>query len=292
VYDEAGTATKLVGVTLDITERKMLEEELERRVRQRTIELATANENLERSNKELEQFAFVSSHDLQEPLRKIQTFAHMLYERNRDELNEQGRTYLDKMMSASKRMSKLINDLLNFSRLQRSEERFVPTDLNNILSNIENDFELLINQKQAVIHSEGLPVIEANPLEMNQLFYNLLGNALKFSKEDVSPEITLSSKRLSTEEIAENDKLIKDKEYYRIVVSDNGIGFSQQYAHKIFEIFQRLNTRSEYEGTGIGLALVHKIILNHQGIIYAESEEGVGSSFYMILPATQIKTGA
>jgi len=184
-------------------------------------------------------------------------------------------------------MSKLINDLLNFSRLQRSEERFVDVDLNTVFKNIENDFELVINQKKAVVKASPLPVIEAIPLQMNQLFYNLIGNSLKFSLAGVSPVIQIDCAKLTPSEVSGRPLLNPRNTYYKLVFRDNGIGFNQQYEHKIFEIFQRLNTRLEYEGTGIGLALCSKIVQNHGGQIYAESEEGKGASFFIILPEKQ-----
>jgi two-component system CheB/CheR fusion protein len=209
----------------------------------------------------------------------------MLVERNKNQLDDRAISYLDKMMNASQRMSKLISDLLNFSRLRRSEERFVPTDLNEILSNIINDFELLISQKKAKIIADKLPVIKANPLQMNQLFYNLISNALKFSRPDIPPVIEISCRLVTGKKVAHQVPLNPETNYYELIVRDNGIGFAQQYAEKIFEIFQRLNARSEYEGTGIGLALVNKIVEQHKGAIYAVSEEGKGSAFYLLLPA-------
>lgn len=251
---------------------------------ERTKDLKEANENLERSNRELEQFAFVTSHDLQEPLRKIQTFANIIFEKNQDLLDERGRDYLDKMMHASKRMSKLINDLLDFSRLRKTEENYIETDIDKVFSEVSNDFKMLIKQKQAVITREGLPVIEANTLQMNQLFYNLLSNALKFNKHGVPPVILVKARKLSESEVSRFQELSKQQVYHEISITDNGIGFPQEYAEKIFEIFQRLHPRSRFEGTGIGLALVKKIINNHKGVVYARSVEGEGATFHIVLP--------
>ncbi|MGB8194677.1 MAG: ATP-binding protein, partial [Chitinophagaceae bacterium] len=209
---------------------------------------------------------------------------NMLYEKNKDSLSENAKEFLQRMNSASKRMSGLINDLLNFSRLSRTEESFGAVDLNNVLAEIKNDFELIIAQKNATIASDKLPVIEAIPLQMNQLLYNLMGNALKFTHDDTPPVINISCSLASTE-TKEANTLPVDDVYYQIVFQDNGIGFNEEYSSKIFEIFQRLHVRSEYEGTGIGLALVNKIILNHRGRITAKSQEGKGASFTMLLPA-------
>src|SRR6059058_2388759 len=187
VYNEEAVPVRMLGTMMDITREKEAEihlkeseeryrnlaADLDLRVKSRTKDLSEANERLERSNKELEQFAFITSHDLQEPLRKIQTFGHMLHDNYGNELDVKGKNFLDKMLSASQRMSKLINDLLNFSRLRQTGEGLVRTDLNEVLENIKNDFELVIQQKGAVIEQSSLPSIEANPLQMNQLLYNL-----------------------------------------------------------------------------------------------------------------------
>jgi PAS domain S-box-containing protein len=300
IYNEEQKPVRMLGTMIDITAEKeaeirlreseekyrQLAQELETRVDQRTRDFSESNSNLERSNKELEQFAFVTSHDLQEPLRKIQTFGNMLHDHYEGAIGEKGKNYLEKMLNASQRMSKLINDLLNFSRLRQSEG-YVATDLNELLANIKNDFELVINQKKAVIKHDRLPVIDANPLQMNQLFYNLLSNALKFTNENTVPVIEIHCLETNSERVKEFPYLNKDKKYFEVVFTDNGIGFPQEYAKKIFEIFQRLNARSEYEGTGIGLALVNKIVDNHKGIVYARSEEGKGSAFHILLPAKQ-----
>ncbi|MGN6401576.1 MAG: sensor histidine kinase, partial [Flavisolibacter sp.] len=294
---------RMLGTMMDITDQKnaelklreseeryrQLTQQLELRVTQRTKELSEVNANLERSNKELEQFAYVTSHDLQEPLRKIQTFANMLSENHSTGLTERAKSFLDKMQNASQRMSKLINDLLNFSRLRQSGESFTAVDLNEIFNDVRNDFELVIKQKNAVIKSDNLPVIEANSLQMNQLFYNLISNALKFTKPDQPPVIEITCNKMKAGQTNGFAGIDWNKEYYELVFSDHGIGFAEEYSHKIFEIFQRLNGRSEYEGTGIGLALVKKILENHKGSVYAVSEEGKGSSFHILLPAVQTK---
>ena len=283
------TPHALIKKQLEQSEQKyrQLAGELEIRVENRTMDLIEANKQLERSNKELEQFAFVTSHDLQEPLRKIMTFSNMLYEKNKDQITGQAKWFLDRINNAASRMSKLINDLLNFSRLQRSSDSFLEVDLNNVLHNVELDFEVMINQKKASIKADHLPLIEAIPLQMNQLFYNLISNSLKFTTDDVLPVIEISCRRLSSLEVTQRPLLSEDKSYFELTFADNGIGFNQQYEHKIFEIFQRLNTRLEYEGTGIGLALCSTIVQNHNGQIHAESEEGRGARFYVILPEKQ-----
>ncbi|NLR78107.1 ATP-binding protein [Chitinophaga eiseniae] len=257
---------------------------LEAMVEQRTNELLEANFYLRKSNQELEQFAYITSHDLQEPLRKIQTFAGMLYNNSKDVLPETSRIYIDKVMLSAKRMSQLISELLDYSRLIHVKDPFVETDLNDILVKVLNDFEVLIGQRDVQINIGNLPCLMASPLQMNQLFHNLLGNAIKFSSSRRKPVIEIYAERLGVADIAALPELDTGREYNAIVVKDNGIGFDQIYSDKIFQIFQRLNDRTAFEGTGIGLALCSKIAINHKGIIYATGIPDQGACFRVILP--------
>jgi light-regulated signal transduction histidine kinase (bacteriophytochrome) len=291
--DMDGRIIGVIVVAIDVTEmvqaRKALEQNearLEKDVEKRTEELSRANEALRHSNKELEQFAFVTSHDLQEPLRKIQTFAYRLRERNEQHLDGKSDEYFNKLLNAANRMKTLINDLLNFSRLINSGD-FMRVDLNEIRKNVQNDFELIIEEKSATIVSDHLPEIDAIPLQMNQLFTNLIGNALKFSAANRKPVITLSSKILSPNETEQFPALNRNADYIRITFADNGIGFDNAYKERIFEMFQRLNERSLYEGTGIGLALCSRIVANHHGTIYADGSNGAGAAFHVVLPVLQ-----
>jgi two-component system CheB/CheR fusion protein len=280
----------------DITERSILEgklkmfsEELENKVQERTQLLKESNSDLEHSNKNLEQFAFIASHDLQEPLRKIKTFSNMLSNSLGDKLSNDGAVLIDKICAASDRMSVLINDVLKFSRIENVKNKFVEINANDILKNVLNEFNVLITQKNAVVNTNALPVIEAVPLQLYQLFYNIINNSLKFARVDVRPIITISSRNLDEGEIRKYPNLSTQLSYCEILFEDNGIGFNNQYKEKIFLIFTRLHTRDKFPGTGIGLGLCKKIALNHQGDIVAEGRENEGSSFHVILPITQVK---
>ena len=296
-----GKVSQLIAVSRNITEKKIADQQLvkfseglELNVKERTNDLKILNSELEYSNKELnqansqlQQFAYVASHDLQEPLRKILTFTNRLSDKYNDELNPDAKSLIKKINEASGRMRILIQDLLNYSYLLNHEKLFVKTNLNVVLENVLEDFELLIEQKNAIVNFTKLPEIEAIPLQMNQLFYNIIGNALKFSIEDKSTVINITSNKLTATEIKKYPSLISNLTYYEIIISDNGIGFEDKYNKQIFTIFQRLHNKSSYSGTGIGLALCKKIMENHGGEIFAISEEGSGAEFHIILGETQ-----
>ena len=256
--------------------------ELEKQVLERTLSLKKTNMELERSIENLNQFAFIASHDLQEPLRKIQVFSSLLTDRLENHVSDDAKTIIKKITSSTKRMSHLINDVLNFSTLLNYEGSLVKTDLNEVLQNVMADLDFLIEEKQAAVTVGNLPVIKAIPVLINQLFNNLISNALKFSKADVAPKVTISCQALGAEEIKNNPSLNNEVAYWQIIVRDNGIGFNQHYADQIFIIFQRLNTR--YTGTGIGLTLCKKIVHYHDGAIRAESNENEGAAFFIVLP--------
>ena len=271
----------------DITEKENEKNEIfesKKLLEEKTKSLAEAITRLEQSNQNLEQFAYVASHDLQEPLRKIKTFADRLQTTARlDKFNDEEKLFLNKIVEASNRMSILINELLSFSKLSNIQN-FVETDLNEIYSTAFKDLELVIQQKKAIINTEHLPVVHAIPLQMSQLFYNLINNALKFSRDNIAPVLTISCTMINKKEKNAHPDLNNELDYYKILFSDNGIGFKQEMAEKIFDIFQRLVSRSEYPGTGIGLAICRKIVVNHNGIIFATSKENEGTVFNVILP--------
>lgn len=281
-YSAEGFFLGYIGSSVNINEQKNAKKVLENSVIERTQELKRANEELRRTNKELEQFAYVSSHDLQEPLRKIQTFSELLL--NKTDKNTTERIYIEKICNSALRMSELIRDLLNLSKVSNVDQEFLDTDLSKIIENIKGDFELLIREKRAVFRIEKLPVVKAIPIQMNQLFYNLLNNALKFSER--TPVIKITCSEVNASQLKEYNikEEIKEKSYLKITIKDNGVGFDQDYADQIFVIFQRLNDRSKFAGTGIGLAICKKIVDNHNGFIVAESKINEGSTFHIFLP--------
>jgi two-component system CheB/CheR fusion protein len=283
-YSSDGTFAGYIGSCTEVHDKKMYNQELEKKVRQRTKDLQAINMELQRSNGELQQFAYVASHDLQEPLRKIMTFADRI-ERFKENLPEAGALYLSKIVDSSQRMTRLIDDLLNLSRLSKTDDKFQKVNLNDVLNNVLVDFELAIQQKKAEVVIENLPIINAIGLQMEQLFHNLLSNAFKFSKEDAPCVIKVSCRYLTSSEVAQSTELSNKLKYAEIKVEDNGIGFSEEFAERIFVIFQRLNEKAVYPGTGIGLAICKKIVSNHGGQISASSTEGEGAVFKIILPA-------
>jgi two-component system CheB/CheR fusion protein len=287
-FEADGRFSGYSGSCTEVHDKRMLNEELENRVRERTQELQEVNINLERSNNDLAQFAYVASHDLQEPLRKIITFSTRLKEQFLDLIPQQGKEYIQKINLSAERMRNLIDDVLNFSRISRFDKKLVKTDLNKVLKDVLSDFDLLIQERNAVLNIERLPVLDAIPLQMNQLFHNLLSNALKFASRTAAPEVSIKCRTLAPEDLSNYNQLEKHSKYYEISVSDNGIGFPQEFADQIFVIFQRLNDKEDYPGTGIGLALCRKIVRNHGGEIVAYSEEGKGTTFNIIIPAVQI----
>jgi len=246
-------------------------------------QLEIKNNELEKSNHNLEQFAYIASHDLQEPLRKIRTFSELLHE-TLPNLDEQSKAYFDKIDLSAKRMSGLIKDVLNYSRLSAKEQIFEKINLNLLLEEIKSDYELLIREKGAFLKIASLPELYGVSLQLNQLFSNLIGNALKFNNQN--PVIEIAWKEVSKEKIASLLQLNQSQRYICITCSDNGIGFDKQYADQIFNIFQRLNNRDQYEGTGIGLALCKKIMENHKGLIQASSELHKGSVFELYFPVS------
>lgn len=265
----------------DITDRKAGEnamreanEMLEQRVVERTISLQEANRGLERSNKDLEQFASVASHDLQEPLRKIQAFGDRLKEKTGGDLDEQGQYYLDRILDSASRMRSLIDALLTFSRVTTKAQAFVPVDLDAAARDVVSDLEALIHRTGGRVAVGPLPTIEADPQQMRQLLLNLIANALKFHRPGVPPVVRVDAGTVT----------VDGTKMCEISVSDNGIGFDEQYKDRIFEVFERLHGRQEFEGTGMGLAICRRIAEQHGGTISASSSQDGGAIFLVTLP--------
>jgi PAS domain S-box-containing protein len=274
----------LIGTVLDITEEKKAAEILEHRIDERTEELLQSNAQLEKTNSELEQFAHISSYDLQEPLRKIRLFTNLIINQSPQTFDEGISKNLNKIKETAERMSSTLTALLNYTQLKKAGE-FVEVDLNKIVDGVLSDVELIISEKKARISSETLPVIKGVPHQIQQLLYNLVNNALKFSKSDVAPVITIKANFVNGVDFHLNNDL--HKECVEIIIQDNGVGFDQNLSEKIFGMFQRLHNRNFYAGTGIGLALCKKVVENHYGVIWATSAIGNGSKFHVLLPRNQ-----
>ena len=255
-------------------------------VKKLQLQLESSVQDLERSNQSLEEFAYAASHDLQEPLRKIYFFSNRLKSNYAAALGEEGASMLERMEVASRRMRTLIDDLLSFSKVSAESTRTEEVDLTTLIQEILSDLETAVQEKGAKINMESLPLVNGDPAQLRQLFQNIIGNALKYSRDGVTPEIDISSIKIKGRDagsiIPQKDT---NQDFYQIRIIDNGVGFEQEYARKIFQLFQRLHGRAEYEGTGIGLAIVQKVIENHKGYIWAEGRPQEGATFEILLPA-------
>lgn len=289
VKNDNGQIVSWTGFFVDIHAQKLVEETLknndELKAAQKQLlasqtRLETNLKELNKSNHDLEQFAYIASHDLQEPLRKIQSFTELL-EKNIS-APEKAKKYLEKIDKSSLRMTLLIKDVLNYSRLSKAETKFEEVDLQKIINNVKTDLELIIEEKGASVVSSKLQKISGIPQQLHQLFYNLINNSLKFNTGN--PQVSVTLRHLSPKEITDYPDLHNSIKYIELSFKDNGIGFDQVYAKQIFTIFKRLNSKETFEGTGIGLALCKKIVDNHHGLIEAHSAVGVGTEFKIILP--------
>jgi signal transduction histidine kinase len=266
----------------EIEERKITEET----IRTLNTQLLENNTHLKTVNEELDQFAYVASHDLQEPLRKIMVFSDkILLNKQQDPETEK---YFNKIINSSRRMQTLINDLLSFSRHSLSPSDFKKTDLNVLVNEALSELEIEIEKSNALVRFNNLPVVWAIPNLMQQLFYNLVSNAIKFRKKNVSPVVLIEAKKMATSELEHFDKPANSVNFYKITVSDNGIGFEDKYAEEIFMVFKRLHSYHEYEGTGVGLSICKKIIEKHKGFINAKGFPDEGSTFLIGLPEKQV----
>ncbi|WP_262511107.1 PAS domain S-box protein [Larkinella arboricola] len=318
-YDDQGRPLKMMGTAQDVTQQRQLQLALEQQVQQRTEELATANEelaaaneelqttnediasineqlhslvhDLKRSNDNLQQFAYIASHDLQEPLRKVQAFSSLLQHQYGERLGADGLDYLERMQTAGERMSALIRDLLAYSRVSTRQQTYNVISLSHILEKVLQTLEYQIQQTQAQFDIEPLPMLKGDASQLGQLFQNLLSNALKFSRKDetgvmVPPRIQIRATRVPASAIPAWAKPISMAEnFHQICVIDQGIGFDNKYQERIFQLFQRLHGKSDYAGTGIGLAICQRVAENHGGTITADSQPGQGATFCVYLPA-------
>ena len=270
-----GSAEKIIGTTREVTRLREYEKSLEEKIRE-----------LNRSNTELEEFAYIASHDLQEPLRKLTTFSERLQLKFTEKLGPDGVIYLERIVAATENMRTLIENLLEFSRIARSGKYFNKSNLAKLLEEVKINLELKIEETNAAIESEELPTLEVIPSQVKQLFDNLLSNSIKFRKDNIPPIIKITGAKLAIREKNQYN-LRPEKNYFKITITDNGIGFEKEYAEKIFQIFQRLHGKSQYPGSGIGLAICKKIIENHHGLIFGEGIVGKGAIFTIILPELQ-----
>jgi PAS domain S-box-containing protein len=272
--DSDGNIMLWIGSASDIQVLKEQSNWLEQQVQERTRALKELNQSLKLSNEDLQQFAHVAGHDLKEPIRKIKTYSNRLQDDYSHLLPEKGGTFLTKILSATDRMYSMIDGVLSYSTMAAADQPAEKVNLNTILKNIENDLEVLIHEKKATIEVEKLPTLEGAPVLLYQLFYNLINNSIKFSRADVLPVIKIKSIIIELE----------NNQFAKIIVSDNGIGFEQENAEKIFTTFTRLNSKDKYEGTGLGLALCKKIVQRHGGFISARGEKSNGAEFTILLP--------
>lgn len=273
IYNGQSSPAAVLVVARDITHQLSTGRELSKL----NDRLRRQNDELQSSNEDLSSFAYIASHDLQEPLRKVSMFSSRILERDGDKLSEHSMEYFDRINGAISRMQNLIQALLNYSRTGDERSQFETVDLNAVLEEVQINLDEIILEKEAVIRIEKLPVLMAVPLQMQQLFHNLLTNALKYSKPDVPPRINITCKKVKVSARG-------DEAFYKISVRDNGIGFDEQFKHKIFELFQRLHGKTEYQGTGIGLAICRKIVGLHNGFINADGTPGEGATFEVYLP--------
>ncbi|GAB3038030.1 PAS domain-containing sensor histidine kinase [Spirosoma pulveris] len=300
IRNQQGAVFGIIATGIDITQQvathqalqhseeryRQLAADLDRQVQERTLELEDSVQELTRSNENLQQFAFIASHDLQEPLRKVQQFGSLVRNQYSHLLGE-GIDYIDRMQSAASRMSTLIRDLLSYSRISTQQDKRSLVSLKTVLQTVLGDLEMTAIQTKAIIELGNLPTLEGDPSQLELLFTNLLSNALKFHPPGIAPRIRVESQWVDAAMLPKSVRATgRALAYHRVDVMDNGIGFDEKYLDRIFQVFQRLHGKNEYAGTGIGLAICQKVVANHGGIITAYSQPGVGSTFSVYLPVS------
>lgn len=285
-FAEGGQPVSITGTAQDVTLEHEMQSVLQTQVQQRTQELTLANQDLTRSNDNLQQFAYVASHDLQEPLRKIQSFSTLLEQQSEGQLTELGQTYLQRITSAAARMSTLIKDLLSYSRIATRQQAYGPISLDAVLAHVLETLSLEIEQHQARIELDELPVVNGDHSQLSQLFQNLLSNALKFTPPGQPPQVRVEYFQRQVGELPSEVRPNREAPFYhQISVRDQGVGFDPKYRDRIFQVFQRLHGKQAFPGTGVGLAICQRVVENHGGSITANSTPGEGATFCVYLPA-------
>ena len=277
-FDSNGELVEYTGLLKNVTEKYLNKKSLELKI-----------EQLDKSNNNLQEFVYVASHDLQEPLRKISTFSERLQDKYGHELNEEGRLYVNRILASCQGMQTLLEDLLDFSRLSFVNKTFEKVCMQDLITDVLNDLEMKIDESKAQVLCKDLPEIEVYPSQIRQLFNNLIGNSIKFRKPSEQLVINVDCHEYNFKDYPQLP-LEKNMKYVKIQVKDNGIGFDQEFSQRIFMIFQRLHGKVEYQGSGIGLAICKKIVENHNGFIFADGTPGGGASFTILLPETQTQS--
>jgi PAS domain S-box-containing protein len=275
IRDESGKVLQYNGLLKDITEKYLNNRMLEQKIQQ-----------LDKSNNNLQEFVYVASHDLQEPLRKITTFTDRLQYKCGPTLTQEANMYISRINAAGRNMQLLLEDLLDFSRLSFTDKQYVPVSIEDTINDVLSDLEITIAESRAKVLCDNLPEVEGYPSQLRQLFNNLINNSIKFKKPDTTVEISIVCDDVNHEEFS-HLPLKKELKYMRIVIQDNGIGFDQEFSERIFMVFQRLHGKVEFSGSGIGLAICKKIVDNHHGFIYANGVLNEGATFTVLLPQTQ-----
>lgn len=293
ILDSKGKAIKMIGTSRDITREYYLSRDLEvknNELLELNRSLESKNKALERSNKELTSFSYIASHDLQEPLRKIKTYTNLIIEDEYENMPAQAKQYFGTIIKSASRMQQLIQDILSFSQMNTFSVEMKEVDLNVMMNEIIAHYDDQIRMEKLIIKAGHLPVIRGIPFQFTQLFQNIISNAIKYSRENVIPEISISAEPIGPDHIPLQN-VDRSRRYHKVTIRDNGIGFDSQYGDKIFELFQRLHGRDEYSGTGVGLAICKKIVQNHEGYIYASGTPGHGAEFTICLPMSSTTEG-